>query len=116
MTRAQLFILVMTALVLLVNLLARVLRRWVGGNVPRETAPEAPQIPPRGHRPPPPVVEPRRAGGRPSTTPSRPDAPPEAAPRRPRAPLGGRRAVRRGIVLMTVLGPCRALEPPDPRV
>jgi hypothetical protein len=115
MTRAQLVILVMVALVLLVNLLARGLGRWGTGDVPRGMAPEAPQIPPRGRRPPPPVVEPRRAGGRPSTTPSRPDGPPDAARRRPRSPLGGRRAVRRGIVLMTVLGPCRALEPSDPR-
>jgi hypothetical protein len=115
MTRAQLFLLVMTALVLLVNLLARGLRRWVKGDVPRGMESEAPQIPPRGRRPPPPVVEPRRAREGPSTAPWRPAGPPDAAHRRPRSPLGGRRAVRRGIVLMTVLGPCRALEPPDSR-
>jgi hypothetical protein len=28
--------------------------------------------------------------------------------------LGSRQDVRRGIVLMTLLGPCRALDPPDP--
>jgi hypothetical protein len=28
--------------------------------------------------------------------------------------LGNRRDVRRAIVLMTILGPCRALDPPDP--
>jgi hypothetical protein len=28
--------------------------------------------------------------------------------------LGSRRDVRRAIVLMTILGPCRALDPPDP--
>jgi hypothetical protein len=28
--------------------------------------------------------------------------------------FGSRRDIRRGIVLMTILGPCRALEPPDP--
>jgi hypothetical protein len=35
---------------------------------------------------------------------------------RQRAPvrLGSRRDVRRGMVLMTILGPCRALEPPEP--
>jgi hypothetical protein len=35
---------------------------------------------------------------------------------RQRAPvrLDSRRAVRRGMVLMTILGPCRALEPPEP--
>jgi len=35
-----------------------------------------------------------------------------AAVRRRRGPLGGQSDVRRGIVLMTLLGPCRALEPP----
>ena len=115
MTRAEFFILVMMALVLVLNLLARGLRRWGTGDAPRGTAPEAPQIPPRVHRLPPPVVEPRRAGRGPATAPSRPAGPPADARRRARAPLGGRRAVRRGIVLMTVLGPCRALEPPDSR-
>jgi hypothetical protein len=35
---------------------------------------------------------------------------------RQRVPVrpGGLRDIRRGIVLMTLLGPCRALEPPDP--
>ena len=28
--------------------------------------------------------------------------------------LGSRRDIRRGMVLMTILGPCRALEPPGP--
>jgi hypothetical protein len=32
-----------------------------------------------------------------------------------RPPLGGLRAVRHGIVLMTILGPCRALESLDPQ-
>jgi hypothetical protein len=58
----------------------------------------------------------------------RPQTPPAVAPRRTpppavpplvairqRAPvgLGSRQDVRRGIVLMTILGPCRALEPPE---
>ncbi len=37
---------------------------------------------------------------------------PAPGPRRPRA-LGGLADVRRGIVLMTILGPCRALETPE---
>jgi hypothetical protein len=114
MTRAQLFILVMVALVLLINLLARVLRRWVKGDTPRGIEPEAPQIPPRGHRPPPPVVEPRRAREGPYSAPLPRAVPPAAARQRAHSRLGSPRAVRRGIVLMTVLGPCRALEPPDP--
>jgi hypothetical protein len=28
--------------------------------------------------------------------------------------LGSRRDIRRGMILMTILGPCRALEPPEP--
>jgi len=37
--------------------------------------------------------------------------------RRPavRSLLGGRRELRRAIVIMTILGPCRAQEPPDIR-
>jgi hypothetical protein len=115
MTRQQLFLLLGLGVALLLNLLARGLRRWGTGDAPRGAAPEAPPGPARGRRPPPPVVEPRRAGEGPSAASSRPAGPPVDARRRTRAPLGGRRAVRRGIVLMTVLGPCRALEPPDSR-
>jgi hypothetical protein len=114
MTRAQLVILVMVALVLLVNLLARVLRRGVKGAAPRGLEPDAPQIPPRGHRLPPPVVQPRRAREGPHDVPVPRAVPPSAARRRARPPVGSLRAVRRGIVLMTILGPCRALEPPGP--
>lgn len=39
---------------------------------------------------------------------------PAPGPRRPRA-LGSLADVRRGIVLMTILGPCRALEAPESR-
>jgi hypothetical protein len=114
MTRAQLFILVMVALVLLVNLLARVLRQWVKGDGPREIDPDTQQIPPRGSRPLPPVVEPRSAREGPHSAPLPRVVPPSAARRRGRPPVGSLRAVRRGIVLMTILGPCRALEPPAP--
>jgi hypothetical protein len=114
MTRAQLFLLVMVALVLLVNLLARGLRRWGTGDAPRGMEPDTPQIPPRGRRPPPPVAEPRRAREGPHSAPLPRAVPPAAARRRARSRLGSPRAVRRGIVLMTILGPCRALEPPAP--
>jgi hypothetical protein len=115
MTRQQLFLLLGLGVVLLLNLVARGLRRWGTGHAPRGTAPEAPPVPARGRRPPPSVAEPRQASEGPSTAPSRPAGSPAAARRRARAPLGDRRAVRRGIVLMTVLGPCRALDPPDSR-
>jgi hypothetical protein len=39
---------------------------------------------------------------------------PVATHRRARSRLGSLRDVRRGIVLMTILGPCRTLEPPGP--
>ena len=114
MTRAQLLILVMVAFVLLINLITRVLRRRRESEAPRRMDPEAPQVPPRGPRPPPPVVEPRRAREGPHSAPLPVAAPPSAARRRARSPLGSLRVVRRGIVLMTILGPCRALEPPAP--
>jgi hypothetical protein len=114
MTRVQLFILVMLALVLLINLLARVLRRWVKSEAPRRSEPETPQISPREHRLPPAVVQPRRAREGPHGATGPRAMPPSAARRRARSPAGSLRAVRRGIVLMTILGPCRALEPPGP--
>ena len=113
MTRAQLLILVMAALVMLINLITRVLRRRRAREAPRRIAPETPQVPPRGPRPPPLVVEPRRAREGPHGAPLPRAVPPSAARRRERSPVGCLREVRRGIVLMTILGPCRALEPPD---
>jgi hypothetical protein len=41
-----------------------------------------------------------------------PVATPATTRRRARSRLGSLRDVRRGIILMTILGPCRALEPP----
>ena len=65
-----------------------------------------------------PAPIPRRPPG-PRTDRARGPRPTLAAPVEPRpilrARLGTLQDVRRGIVLMTVLGPCRALEPPDPR-
>jgi hypothetical protein len=114
MTRAQLLILVMVAFVLLINFATRVLRRGVKGDAPQGIEPETPQIPPRRHRLPPAVVESRRAREGPHSALLSLETPPSAARRRARSPLGSLRAVRRGIILMTILGPCRALEPPDP--
>jgi hypothetical protein len=114
MTREQLLILVVLGLVLLSNVVARVLRRWVGGEVPRTRESEVSEIP-RPARRPPSVEAPRRFPAVPDTTPV-PVAMSHVAPRpRARATLGGLPAVRRGIVLMTILGPCRALEPPGPQ-
>jgi hypothetical protein len=56
----------------------------------------------------PPAVVPRR-------TPSPTVLPLVATRQRPPVQLGSRQEVRRGLVLMTILGPCRALEPPEPQ-
>jgi hypothetical protein len=114
MTREQLLILVVLAFVLLINFAARVLRRWVKGDVPRGMEPEAPQRVPRGPRLPLPVAQPRRVREGPESTPSPVAVAPHAGRRRPRSRLRSPREVRRGIVLMTILGPCRAREPSDP--
>jgi hypothetical protein len=115
MTREQLLILVVVAFVLLINFAARVLRRRRESAMLRESEPEAPQSPPRAHRLPPPVVQPRRTGEGAHGVPLPLAVPRSAARPRVRSPLGSLRQVRRGIVLMTVLGPCRALEPPGPQ-
>jgi hypothetical protein len=115
MTREQLLILVVVASILLINFAARMLRRRRESAMLRESEPEAPQIPPRAHRLPPPVVQPRRAGEGAHGAPLPLAVPPSAARQRVRSSLGSLRQVRRGIVLMTVLGPCRALEPPGPQ-
>lgn len=40
---------------------------------------------------------------------------PPTSRQRTRSPVGGLRSLRRGIILMTILGPCRALDSPEPR-
>lgn len=115
MTGEHLFILVMMGLVLLVNLIARVLRRWIGRGAPRQGGPEAPSAPPPQPRLPQHVVQPRRVREGPQGLPMPPVIPPAIVRRRAPVGLGGRRELRRAIVLITILGPCRALEPPDDR-
>ncbi|HSF31186.1 MAG TPA: hypothetical protein VLK82_12050 [Candidatus Tectomicrobia bacterium] len=114
MTRDQLLILVALAFVLLINVVTRLLKRRLGGEAPRTPETEVSGIPPPVRRPPP-VVTPHRIPAAADTTPSRHAVPRMAARPRKRAPLGGLRSVRHGIVLMTILGPCRALEPPGPQ-
>jgi hypothetical protein len=114
MTRDQLLILVGLAFVLLINALARLLRRRREREAPREIEREAPMIPPRAPRLPLPVVEPRRARADRHGAPLPLSVPPYAARRRARSSVGSLQEVRHGIVLMTILGPCRALEPPGP--
>jgi hypothetical protein len=112
MTREQLFILSLLAFVLLISFAARLLKRRVAGEVPRAREAERLALPPRVHSLPPAVV-PRQFYESPGTA-TLPLVMPPATPRpQARAALGDLWAVRRGIVLMTILGPCRGLEPPD---
>jgi hypothetical protein len=115
MTRDQLLILAGLAFVLLINFITRLLRRRREREAPRGIEPETPRSPPRAHRLPSSVVEPQRARAGPQDAPLPLAVPPYAARRRARSSLGSLREVRHGIVLMTILGPCRALEPPGPQ-
>jgi len=115
MTRDQLFILVMLAFALLINLVVRLLRGRRERQAPRGIEPETPRSPPPAHRLPFPVVEPQRARTGLQSAPFPLAVPPSAACRRVRSSLRSLQEVRRGIVLMTILSPCRALEPPGPQ-
>jgi hypothetical protein len=76
--------------------------------IPPRIGPQVPPVLPRARTlPPPPVMSLR---GPPLLAAQRPVATRQRAPWR----LGSRRDIRRGIVLMTILGPCRTLEPPEP--
>lgn len=107
MTRLPLLLLALFLVVWLLSLFLHYLRKRGPSEARRAGAPQAPPV--RPHQPtprPPRVMAPR--------------APPVSAvtPRdalHPRTPsrLGSPREVRRGMVLMTILGPCRALEPPE---
>jgi hypothetical protein len=109
----QILLLLVIVLVPLINMLFRWLQRRAGEQqrpVPAEpVAREEPSpvpVPPwvRVTEPALPVEGPRKA----------PPAPlPRPVIRRAR-PLGGRLAVRRAVVAMTILGPCRGLEEPPP--
>ncbi|HEU4370939.1 MAG TPA: hypothetical protein VFV05_22180 [Methylomirabilota bacterium] len=114
MSIEQLFFIALFVAIAIFNLLrqARSRRRApddTDGAPPAEPGPA--RIPPRVviARPPSPVVTRRPAADLPGAT----AAPPERR-RRGRRRLRNRRDARRGIVLITVLGPCRGLEPLAP--
>jgi hypothetical protein len=93
----------------LVNYAARRLHRRAE---PQPQPPQAPAVPPRT------VRAPERAAvghdaGLPRTLPRRMPAPPRA-PRRHALSVHGRARLREAIVLMIVLGPCRAHDEEDP--
>ncbi len=112
MTRVQVLLFAALVLAPLFSVLVRAVRRRLEGEAPRDLGP-APSVVPRVRTPPLPALAtapgsratPRGAALGVAVAPAAAD---ERAPSR----LRGRREVRRGIVLMTVLGPCRALEPP----
>jgi hypothetical protein len=124
---------ILIILLLFVFLLMSVLVERLKGRqrqASREVKPTVPPVPVRAPLPVPPrVVGPRRpreegrlkAPSADAVAEESRGAPlPMGAPPRVRFPrahvyVGNRREVRRGIVLMTLLGPCRALEPPHPR-
>ncbi|MGH7334783.1 MAG: hypothetical protein ACREKS_18970 [Candidatus Rokuibacteriota bacterium] len=108
MSVEQLLFLVLFVLIPLINVLRRVLRKR-----PTPPVPEAVRAESMPALPPPRVLQPVPEF-------ARPPARATAAERRPAEVAEQRRqtpyrfspsAVRRGIVLMTILGPCRALEP-----
>jgi hypothetical protein len=112
----QILLLLLFVLVPLVNLLVRWTRRRAleqqrpastgsraAAPVAREALPSAP-MPPRAR-----VIE--TALPREGLRMAPPAHPPQPVIRRARA-LGGRAAVRKAVVAMTILGPCRGLEDP----
>jgi hypothetical protein len=112
----QLLVLALLAVVWLASALVNWLRARARRAQPVETA-ETER--PAEVRPPPPlppraVVSPPRAPApAPPASPARMPRPARAVRPRGRFRVGGAEDVRRGIVLMTVLGPCRALEHDD---
>ncbi|NKE72414.1 hypothetical protein [Candidatus Manganitrophus noduliformans] len=94
----------------LFSLISSWLRKRHEGKIPSKTGPGASRIPPGARAP----LPPQRDREERPTGPPLPAAALPVSNRRRRAPIGSLREARRGIVLMTLLGPCRALEPPDP--
>ena len=104
---ALLFIIVLP----LLNFLLQRARKRRHQPIPREKPVE--QMLRQAQTPPTPRPTPRAAGDRMHGSPARAVAPPANNPLTKRSLLGTTRDVRRGIVIMTLLGPCRAFDPPD---
>jgi hypothetical protein len=121
----QVIVLAIFLLVALFNFVRQVLaQRRQRGEVPEEEPAEEAPPPPRAPTPPPRVIvvppqpvaapaPPRRPRAEPLREGPAPRPVPRPRPRRPRRRLfASRGEARRGIVLLTVLGPCRGVEPP----
>jgi hypothetical protein len=109
MTRAQGLLFAALVLAPLFSLLMRAVKRRLEGEAPRDRGPDAASVAAPARTPPPaagagPRDTPRGAAGMVVAS--------AAAGGRAPSRLGSHREVRRAVVLMTVLGPCRALEPP----
>jgi hypothetical protein len=91
----------------LLSLFLSYLRQRAQSEAQREVDRKAPPVLPRESAPPPPRVMASRASPLPVVSPL------VDRPQRIPSRLGSPREVRRGIVLMTILGPCRALERPE---
>lgn len=102
MMRAQLLLLTFGLFVWLLTVFLSAWRKRRQRAAPRGIGPPVPLILPR----PVPLPPPRGAASRGMSVPARRRAPPSASARRR---TGSRRDVRRGMVLMTILGPCTAL-------
>ncbi len=115
---AQLLLLAVFLLVSLLNFLLTLWRRRSDGARAGQFEPVAPQTPAQETRPR--AIQTARtgvSGDRPRReTPRVPTEVPPGAPRLKVAARLGPRDARRGVVLMTILGPCRALEPQPPPV
>jgi hypothetical protein len=113
MSLEQLVLIAVFVLVPLLNFLVRVLGRRFGARAPAEPVPMAVPAPSSSQRASPGVRR-RTVPGRSAGASSPPDSRPAGARRRLPLQLESAHAVRRAIVLMAVLGPCRGLAPPPP--
>ena len=109
----QVILLMIFILAPLINFVMRRVRRRLEPHVPPEES--VTQMRRQPQATPPPSLVRREARERP---PPRAQPPTVSAPLRrgrfiKKSLLGDIRGVRRGIILMTVLGPCRAFDPPD---
>jgi hypothetical protein len=121
MNLETLLVLLLVAFVVFANAILPWLRRRLEAGMPEEIEPEVPEATRRATVAPPrpapapgrsPVSEMPREG--PMRAPLPAVAPPAAKRPQARWPVGSLRDARRGIVLMTLLGPCRGVEPYDP--
>jgi hypothetical protein len=100
--RAQLLLLTFGLFVWLLTVFLSAWRKRRRRAAPRDVGPHVPPVLPRAH----PLPLPRGVASRGASVPAGGRVVPSSSARRR---TGSRRDVRRGIVLMTILGPCAAL-------